>query len=42
MGVYRRDIYETEYMSSLIKDEEFLENFIEVWKKSQQYHQKRI
>ena len=31
--VYRRDFYETKYMSFLIKDDELLEIYNEIWEK---------
>ena len=42
MSSYRGDFDETQCMSFLIKDEKSLEKYNEIWKKSQQYHQKRI
>ena len=33
MSVYRRDFDETKYMSYLIKDDESLEKYNEIWKK---------
>ena len=33
MSAYRRDFDETKYMSSLIKDDELLEKYNEIWKK---------
>ena len=33
MSVYRRDFDETKYMSSLIKDDELLEKYNEIWEK---------
>ena len=34
MGAYRRDFDETKYMTFLIKDDELLEKYNEIWKKS--------
>ena len=31
MSAYRRDFDETKYLSSLIKDDELLENYNEIW-----------
>ena len=33
MSAYRRDIDETKYMSFLIKDNELLEKYNEIWEK---------
>ena len=33
MNAYRRDFDETKHMSSLIKDDELLEKYIEIWEK---------
>ena len=33
MSVYRRDFDETKYMSFLIKDDELLEKYNEIWEK---------
>ena len=33
MSAYRRDFDETKYMSFLIKDDEFLERYNEIWEK---------
>ena len=33
MGVYRRDFDETKYISFLIKDDELLEKYNEIWDK---------
>ena len=33
MSAYRRDFYETKHMSFLIKNDESLENYNEIWEK---------
>ena len=33
MSAYRKDFHETKYMSFLIKDDELLEKYNEIWEK---------
>ena len=42
MSAYRRDFDETKYRSFLIKDDELLEKYVEIWEKVKKYYQKRI
>ena len=39
---YRKDSDETKYISFLIKDDELLEKYNEIWKKLKKLSQKRI
>ena len=42
MNAYRRDFDETEYMSFLIKDDELLEKYNEIWEKLKNIIQKEF
>ena len=42
MTAYRKDFDETEYISFLIKDDEFLEKYNEIWEKVQNILKKKL